>query len=402
MMGSRLVGAQPGPVATARSPRPSKLLFIVLAGGPDAMYSIDPKERHEIAPGIGPAFAPSDLLNVGALRVAPAWHALAPYVPRMAVVKGIQIHTVAHPFGHQKILQMRSEPVTWREPAFLTHVGEFLAPEAPLACVDLRGYPQSNGRILTDPDARILIEMHAIANDGRAYDVARDALAREGRLGGSASGSFRTTAALLDKLRGMPLPVPAPAASRIPAEDWPAFIRDQALKEDGLRLAWGLALLSHDITPAVLVPIFAHREWDTHANNDLQRPLLSQLALLLRFLLTSLDTTLASDGRPLAEHVGIAVLTEMGRDPYVNSYGGKDHLPQVDEILLGPGLRRGGFGETDRELRGTEVSFGTGQPGANGRAMTIDDLGRTLFEWVGYPDPERFGYHGSVLEFLLA
>ena len=37
-----------------------------------------------------------------------------------------------------------------------------------------------------------------------------------------------------------------------------------------------------------------------------------------------------------------------------------------------------------------------------GSLITLDDLGRTLLEWVGHPDPEGVGYDGRVMEFCFA
>lgn len=92
---------------------------------------------------------------------------------------------------------------------------------------------------------------------------------------------------------------------------------------------------------------------------------------------------------------------EVGRFPYGNAQRGKDHFPQISVLLMGPGLRAGAFGETGSELLGSRVSLKSGRPGRDGTHITLDDVGRTVFEWVG-ADTQDLGPDGRVLEFCFA
>lgn len=395
------------PVTPSSSPRrPSRFLVFFLAGGMDELYSINPKLPGEVKPGILPVYPERDLTTHGAVRLAPMWSSLAPYLPRMQVISGIQCSTVAHPTGVRQVRQMRRHVVSERETSFITLAGEALAPEAPLHAIHINaGYypvgPTAEGRVFVDDSGgKILASLHRLANDPSLRDVSRAALASAARADARTAEPTRIVDTMIERMAGTPAPAPAPASVIDPSE-WPWHAFEELRKGNALEYGWVLYALQRRLAPAVFLSPLAF--WDTHWNNDImQRPLQHQFALGLKYVLDGLAATPGDHGGSLLDETGVVILSELGRFPYVNSVGGKDHFPQITAVLMGPGLSPGKFGETDSELLGTSVSLATGRPGRGGRLLTLDDLGTTLLHWLGHPDPPGLGYDGGLLEFCLA
>lgn len=395
------------PTKPSRSPRrPSRFLVFFLAGGMDELYSINPMHPGEVKQGILPVYTERELITHGAARLAPMWSSLAPYLPRMQVISGIQCSTVAHPTGVRQVRQMRRHVVSERETSFITLAGEAIAPEAPLHALHINaGYypvgPTAEGRVLVDDSGgKILASLHRLANDPALRDVSRAALASAARTDARTAEPTRIVDAMIAKMAGTPAPTPS-AASVIDPAEWPWHTFEEMKKGNALEYAWVLYALQRRLAPAVFLSPLAF--WDTHWNNDImQRPLQHQFALGLKYVLDGLAAAPGDHGGSLLDETGIVILSELGRFPYVNSVGGKDHYPQITAVLMGPGLAPGKFGETDSELLGTSVSLTTGRPGRGGRLLTLDDLGTTLLHWLGNPDPPRLGYDGSLLEFCFA
>jgi hypothetical protein len=407
-LGARVTLARPAIAKPRRAARgPSKLAVFFLAGGMDDLYSIDPKEASEVKRGILPVFTASALASHGAVRLAPAWSCLEPYLPRMQVITGIQCSTVAHPTGVRQIRQMRRNVVSEREASFITLAGEAISPRAPLHAIHINcGFypvgPSADGRVFVDDSGgcKVLSQLHTIANDAALRETSRRALVDAAHHNG-ASPAFAMVDHILQKMGGTPAPAPLPDASRVRREEWPWHAKDVLTKADAMEYAWVLYALRNDLAPAVFMSPKAY--WDTHWDNEvIQKPGNHQFAMGLRYILDGLAAVPLANGRSLADDVGIVIVSELGRFPYVNAYGGKDHYPQISATLIGPGLRAGKFGETNTEMLATPVSLRTGRAGRDGALMTLDDLGRTLLEWVGHPDPEGFGYDGRVLEFAFS
>jgi uncharacterized protein (DUF1501 family) len=165
---------------------------------------------------------------------------------------------------------------------------------------------------------------------------------------------------------------------------------------------WALFMLQHDVAPAVYA--IGTGMWDTHQYNDaLQTASITRFVQGLRWFLDELAATPRASGASLLDEVGILVCSEFGRFPYHNRQAGKDHFPIFPALLMGPGLRPGQFGQTNAELIGVNVDRSTGRPGGGKQMqLTLDDLGRTVLEWVGYPGAADIGYTGNVMEFCLA
>jgi len=368
----------------------------------DELYSVNPKERGEVRAGIEPVFEASHLRRVGSLRLAPAWHCLDEYADRLLVVSGIQTNTVAHATGDKQTHQMRLD--TALEPTFTTRIGEFVAPEAPLHAIQLgaRVFPPLGRVFVDDSTGSTLRALHRAANDQERAGVARGALrSAERECAGGELRSIRAAQMLLERMSGTSMDGPFPDEARIAPGEWPMEEREFFSKrlDDGSGLGMALYVLQNDLAPCVFLPVLA--SWDTHTENALQVPLSHQCAMYLRHLLRELDTRVDARGVCLSKQVAILITSELGRFPYLTSYGGKDHFSQISAVLIGPGLRSGHFGETNLEMVGEKVSLATGRSGPRGSLLTLDDLGRTVLEWFGHPAPGAIGYKGRVMEFCL-
>jgi hypothetical protein len=402
----RLVGARP------RRGGPRKLLHINLGGGSDVLYSLDPKEQREVKPGIGPVFASDRIITRGEVRLAANWAPLARHLDRMQVIRGIQCSTVAHQTGCIQTRQLRRDVVSATGATAVGVMARVLDPEAPVSCVQLGngdGTFSTEGRSFADGKLGSMLEqLLGVANNDAVRDALAGELAAAGRTAGSSAEQLRAVQHLLAALVGKSPPSP-PALDAIPGLDLanltlPAWFPRQRFlgytTRQALQLEWALFVLQHDLSPAVYLE--STYLWDTHIENSLQDSQSTCFAALLAHLLDRLHTLEGAGGTPLIDQVGLLVTSgELGRFPYANPQRGKDHFPQIAVLLIGPGLRPGGFGETDAELTATPVSLSTGRPGRDGSLLTLDDLGRTLLEWSGVPAAD-LGYSGRVLEFMLA
>ncbi len=401
-----LTGARP------RRAGPRKLLHINLGGGSDVLYSIDPKEQGQVRPGIGPVFAPDRIFTRGEVRLAANWAPLERHLDRMQVIRGIQCSTVAHQTGCVQTRQLRRDVVSATGETAVGVMARAIDPEAPVDCVQLGngdGTFSTEGRSFADGKLGSMLEqLLGIANNAAVGEALAGELVAAGRTAGSSAEQLRAVEHLLAAMKGKSPPGP-PALDSIKSLDLasltlPAWFPRQRFigytMRQALQLEWALFVLQHDLSPAVyLESVYI---WDTHIENSLQDPQSTCFAALLGHLLDRLHEIRSADGTPLIDQVGLLVTSgELGRFPYANTQRGKDHFPQIAALLIGPGLRPGGFGETDRELTGTPVSLATGRPGRGGSLITLDDLGRTLLEWSGVPAAD-LGYGGRVLEFALA
>ena len=116
--------------------------------------------------------------------------------------------------------------------------------------------------------------------------------------------------------------------------------------------------------------------WDTHSDNFQE----------LKSLLPPLDKALSSlikdlKDRGLLSSTLIALVTEFGRTPSVNSMQGRDHWPSAYSVLLAGGRVRGGqvLGETDAQAANV----------VDGRCSP-EDLAVTLLQKIGIVPNETF------------
>ena len=143
--------------------------------------------------------------------------------------------------------------------------------------------------------------------------------------------------------------------------------------------------------------------WDSHTETDLrQSELYEGLFASLDLLMADLAATRSPTGAWLSEETVVIVLSEMGRTPFYNNSGGKDHWPYTSAMLMGAGLLGGQVvGGFDNGLIGAKVDLETGAVDEGGLAIGNDTIGATLLALAGL-DPEAEGLDAIPLSAVIA
>lgn len=119
--------------------------------------------------------------------------------------------------------------------------------------------------------------------------------------------------------------------------------------------------------------------WDSHTDNQNQATHFQYLFAYLDTLMADLATRTSVTGGPLSEEVTVVVLSEMGRQPVLNSTLGKDHWTYTSLMLMGAGVRGGQvIGEMDQDYTGRPVDLATGEATDSGTSLLPNHLGATL------------------------
>jgi hypothetical protein len=111
------VTARAAPAAAKRG-RPRYWLQMLLSGGIDPLFSLDPKGPGDLDNGIDIPYAPKDISRVSGLPLGPFFAPLAQHSGKFAVLKGINVNTVNHYTGSAQFLRMRTR-VSQSMPSFL-------------------------------------------------------------------------------------------------------------------------------------------------------------------------------------------------------------------------------------------------------------------------------------------
>jgi uncharacterized protein (DUF1501 family) len=143
--------------------------------------------------------------------------------------------------------------------------------------------------------------------------------------------------------------------------------------------------------------------WDSHAqNDDVQARMFEDLFAALGRVMDTLAATPGASAATLADETVVVVLSEMGRTPYLNGAGGKDHWPYTSAMLLGPGVRGnvqvGGY---DALQQGVDTDLESGAPAAGGTPIGPNMLGATLLALADI-DPRDAGLVDPPIGAVLA
>ena len=132
--------------------------------------------------------------------------------------------------------------------------------------------------------------------------------------------------------------------------------------------------------------------WDTHQNNgEMQDRHLELLFGWLDDMIADLESRPGTaGGETLADEVTIVVLSEMGRHPVENNWGGKDHWTTTSALLIGSGVQGGQvIGQLDESAAGEKVDLDSGEISDSGTALTAAHLGATILS-LGGVDPAEY------------
>lgn len=141
-------------------------------------------------------------------------------------------------------------------------------------------------------------------------------------------------------------------------------------------------------------------QWDSHVGNDFNQDrcfehLFSQLSALM----DTLSGTPASGGGTLADEVVVAVMSEMGRHPVMNSGEGKDHWPYTSALFIGPGVTSGVYGASDPDMLGAPCDPVSGEASDAGELLTVEHLCATILSAFDI-DPAEAGFDVASMGFL--
>lgn len=132
--------------------------------------------------------------------------------------------------------------------------------------------------------------------------------------------------------------------------------------------------------------------WDTHQGLDLQGRNFGDLFAYINQAMDDLAGRTGESGSPLSEEVTIVVFSEMGREPALNSWGGRDHWTFTSAMVMGAGIQGGQVvGGLDETGRGQRIDFDTGAASSGGRLMGPNEFGATLLALGGIDWTDALG-----------
>jgi len=130
--------------------------------------------------------------------------------------------------------------------------------------------------------------------------------------------------------------------------------------------------------------------WDTHQGLEKQDQNFGDLFEYLNGIMAELETRVSDSGAPLSEEVTIIVFSEMGREPRLNSWGGRDHWTFTSLLMVGSGIQGGQtIGGLDANGQGRPIDLGTGIVNDSGTSLLPEHIGATLLT-LGDVDPDEF------------
>ena len=119
--------------------------------------------------------------------------------------------------------------------------------------------------------------------------------------------------------------------------------------------------------------------WDTHASHDTQQENVEEFYGFLTQIMEQLEASSNIYGAPLIDDVVVVVISEMGRSPVFNTYGGRDHWTFTSAMLLGSGIRGNqSLGGLDSKAIGRPIALETGEMTESGVMLLPQHLGATL------------------------
>lgn len=388
---------------------PRYWLCVIPSGGMDAIYTMDPRTSNEVAAGVDVPYKPSEIVEAGGLRLGPLFKGLAPWASRLSVVKGIAVNTANHQTGLLQAARIKTSTSMWT-PSALEIIGAhrdgqavgYMSLNAPFATAYTPyDFGEPFQAAYGPPSTSLFAQLDALSPEelelaGRVMADNAASLARRGpmsvadeaaRSAAAQSSAFLTRAATVPPFK-LEQWVQGPAAG---AED---------MARMSVSLQRALWTFEHDLVATATV--FSDIMWDSHTHNAKTQAMMTPyLVTVLDRLFTELDSRSNAHGR-LSDQTAVLVFSELGRLPYLNQAGGKDHFPQTAMLAFGQPFHGGAtFGATGRQLEGLGVSTKTGKEDpATKQPLLLDDVGATALHLAGI-DPEKHGFAGRRLDFLI-
>jgi hypothetical protein len=374
-----------------------RLVLVLVQGGWDTTYAIDPK------PGVGGVDGPDGAVQqFHGLDVLT--HAARPSVgnffdawgDRCAIVRGVSVASVAHPDCTRRILTGVLDDTA---PDVAAIAAARLAPDFPAPYLilgrtafsgpygALSARTGSANQIVTLLDPKVTFPamgaplLPLVPTDAEEALIRAHVELRAERELAAAAGSRRVQDFLDSLPRGDMLRELAEVGD---LELTRTFDTQIKLAVDALSRG-----LCHSVQ-------LESGDWDTHTGNDAQGPRHEALFKSLAALMQSLSAA------KLLDDTVVVVASEMGRTPRLNAAQGKDHWPVTSALVLGAGVAGGRVvGATTDALDAAPVDFTTGAVDPKGRPIAYADLAAGLLQHVGV-DPSEFIPTGAPLDALSA
>ena len=392
---SWLLAGVPGARA-AKTSGPRYFLTIYCRGGIDGVYTMDPKTRGDVDADIDVPYAINDIVDAGPFALGPHFAGLKKWAPEMAVVRGVRVQTANHESGSFQMLRMRTG-VTPSMPSLFDVIGQHRDGQ-PLSTVSLgklASFEHTPGALEAPTGESNNTSLDAV-DKLSDEDIALLAASYKKHLARMPSSSSSSGTALRTREHVQQVQAFFERLQHIPRFQSTSWGREKTGAEDLQRALW---FFEHDLTRSVFVKF--QYDWDSHYRNaDKQQGANQTLVFLLDKLLAELHTRKNAFGT-LASQTVVLVGSELGRFPVINGNLGKDHFPESQYMLFGPGINVGrSFGPTGKRMEGIRVSTKTGQPADVGADhLVLDDVGATMLHMAGI-QPELYGYLGKRLSFL--
>jgi len=378
---------------------------LLLSGGPDPVYTLDPKEGSEVAEGID---LPKNniIKSAGNTRLGEHFASLEKYLDRMSVLKGVQVGTANHDTGIKQFTRLKTR-ATDRMPSILDIVGSARDTQA-LGVVNLgtlfrTGHsPKFFGT--SDPFYYGPDDVFSVASKYKSDGPALAEQLRREAAGLLAGAKSVKALARPDRVTVDNLLQTAEFLSRMPnvPEFRPGRLHadysQQSMSDSLDRTMW---LIKNDLTRCVHADL-GLLGWDTHIQNESrQRNMSTAFASSFSRFLAALASQSNAHGN-LLDNTLVIVGADIGRFPKLNAMDGKDHLPQTNFFFAGHGIAGGtSNGHTDEMMKAVPMSFKTGKADSPGQIPLVDDIGTTVLRTCGF-DPEQYGYAGRTIECILS
>lgn len=380
----------------ARAAAPDKkFLFFFARGGWDAT-PLDPKFAADGFSAVGGTDMDAGTVlgqsgnltwSSGADRLAMDTY-FANWGSRTALVRGVNVHSVAHDTGEFWALTGGGEDSRPDWPTILAASGSteypmphlvFSGPNYPgrLGAAVVRGGGGSlldlidgslNGQLdenapSFDPTVDLLIDAH-VRSQGVRYGAGRTGLAK-----------IRTDAFLSSLDR----------ASELEGRQFEAGLQDGAsgLLDQALMAAEVMRL---GLTRCAMIQIPGG--WDTHGGNGAVGGQLDDFFSALDQLMDQLARTPGASAEWLADEIVIVAGSELGRTPKFNGSMGRDHWTYTSMLIAGAGVQGDTVaGETDDSFLALPIDLGTGRASGAGVLIGTEHVGATVLT-LGDVDPQ--------------
>ena len=387
--------------ARRSSAAPKNLIYLLIKGGWDVSFCLDPKYHLDTVDGpevTGTGTDPDEVLTTFPSGLILATNLVKrPAVNtffdrwghRSAVINGVWMGSIGHQTCRTHLLTGTSSRLN---PDIASIVGSELGANHPLGTIDFSGMGfsgalgASSGRLGWSNQLKILLEPgHSPPAPADApynlplwvpSDSDRDRVGAYMRSRAGVWGDkYGMGAENVQKLDGWHEAMDRADALR---DAYPLFADRLALGSNpslDAQIPLALDLLQNDVCRTLTMRDFA--DWDTHNHNAVQHVRYEDFFTSLLSFADQLET------RQMLDDTLVVVVSEMTRTPRLNATGGKDHWAHTSAMMFG-GNAAGGkvYGSTNELVEAMPVELATGVPDPSGALLKYDNFAAGVLEMM--------------------